>query len=199
MGLGTVGLPLVRLLLDAGFPVMGVDPAPGLVDVLLQGRSPMAHYPDEFCADMASHRELTLVEELPAEGLSATPHVGVICVPTPLDGRGKPDLGAVRAATEALAGTLEGPSLVSLESTTYPGTTRGVLLPILEAAGKRITPEGERNLWLSFAPERVNPGAVDAAAQDAPRLVGGLDPESGRLAEAFYGALGFQTCPTETP
>jgi UDP-N-acetyl-D-glucosamine dehydrogenase len=105
----------------------------------------------------------------------------------------------VRAASASMGAALSGPALVSLESTTYPGTTREVLLPIFQDAGQRIAPESNRNLWLTFAPERVNPGGEDPAARQAPRLVGGLDKASGELAELFYGALGFQTARTQTP
>ncbi len=199
MGLGTVGLPMVRLLLDAGFPVIGVDPGEALIDTLGQGRSPMAHYPDALCEDMAGHPNLTLAYSLPADGLDSVPTVAIICVPTPLDPSGNPDLGAVRAATASLARSLRGPLLVSLESTSYPGTTRGVLLPILEAAERSADPGPGRDLWLDFAPERMNPGSEDAAAQEAPRLVGGLDGDSGLLAEAFYTSLGFQTRATQSP
>jgi UDP-N-acetyl-D-glucosamine dehydrogenase len=199
MGLGAVGLALVRLLLDAGFSVLGVDPGEGIVGTLRAGRSPMRHFPDSWCVDMAGHKALRLVEALPADGLNSTPHVAVICVPTPLRADGDPDLGAVRAATESLASALSGLALVSLESTTYPGTTREVLLPILEAAGHRRAPEDQRNLWLAFAPERVNPGGEDPAARHAPRLGGGFDGASGDLAAAFYSALGFETRRTQTP
>ncbi len=198
MGLGAVGLALVRLLLDAGFPVVGVDPGEGVVPVLREGRSPMAHFPESWCADMAGHGALQLFTELPPEGFAPLPHVGVICVPTPLDSEGQPDLRAVRSAAQALGIAIGGPALIALESTTYPGTTRQVLLPIMQAAGKQIDGP-KRDLWLTFAPERVNPGCGDPAALRAPRLVGGLDEPSGRLANVFYRALGFETRATESP
>ena len=198
MGLGAVGLALVRLLLDAGFSVLGVDPGDAIVSSLRQGRTPMRHFPASWCADMAGHKQLDLAVSLADATLQPGPYVGVICVPTPLDENGQPDLSAVRNAAESLAQTLNGPTLVALESTTYPGTTRQVLQPILQAAGKRFD-GAQRDQWLSFAPERVNPGAEDPAARQAPRLVGGLDEASSRLAEAFYQSLGFKTHATQTP
>ncbi|MEZ6004888.1 MAG: nucleotide sugar dehydrogenase [Planctomycetota bacterium] len=190
MGLGAVGLPLVALLLEAGFTVHGVDCDPATIESLRSGRVPLSHLAGPASEGLFGARRVTWHQVHPgqplAKALPETPAVGVICVPTPLDAAGAPDLEPVRQAARTLARSLPRPALVVLESTSYPGTTREVLAPLFAASGW-----DEEHVAFAFAPERVDPGHGDPAARHAPRLVGGLDEVGGALARRFYTSLGF--------
>jgi UDP-N-acetyl-D-glucosamine dehydrogenase len=182
VGLGYVGLPLVRESCRAGLRVLGFDTSSSVVERLSSGRS---HVDDISDAEIA---------ELLAAGLSVTTDeqmlskadVIVICVPTPLDSDGGPDLTAVKAAARNVAGQLRPGMLVVLESTTYPGTTDEVVRPILEqgsgmAAGKEFA--------LAFSPERIDPGNPTYGLRNTPKVVGGHTPECTLRAEGFYGKI----------
>ncbi len=206
LGLGAVGLPLVRVLLEAGFSVVAADTDEERVRALAAGRSPFSHLSDAWLRDFCHHERVAWQRVAPGEPLEAplpgeTPRrLGIICVPTPLDERGDPDLHPLRAAAQTLAHSLLGPSLVVLESTTYPGTTRRLVAPLFEAAGWHVpqasAPAGNRSeprqAWLAFAPERVDPGRGDPAGLHSPRLVGGLDEGATQSAQALYEALGYR-------
>jgi UDP-N-acetyl-D-glucosamine dehydrogenase len=191
IGLGYVGLPLARAFAVAGYRVLGFDTDPAKVEKLAEGRSYIGHISDES------------VEAMKAAGFEATDRFErlgeadaiIICVPTPLTEARDPDLGYVIASARAIASTLRAGQLVVLESTTYPGTTRDVVLPILQAGGLKAGSD----FFLAFSPEREDPGNPTYSAPTIPKVVGGLDPSSLELAEALYGRVVVRVVPVSTP
>ena len=191
IGLGYVGLPLARAFADAGYRVLGFDTDPAKVEKLARGQSYIGHIADEVVASMK------------AAGFEATdrfdrldePDAVIICVPTPLTEARDPDLGYVIASARSIADRLRPGQLVVLESTTYPGTTRDVVLPILEAGGL----EAGSDFFLAFSPEREDPGNPSYSAPTIPKVVGGLDPASLEVAEALYGRVVVRVVPVSGP
>jgi len=182
IGLGYVGLPLALACLKAGFPVTGYDIDGAKVEMLKAERSYLPHIPvDGIGAAIAAGRFRPSSEIADLGDADAV----LICVPTPLTPARDPDLRYVRDTAAALAPVLKPGALVVLESTTYPGTTEEVLLPILEAAGWTLG----RDLFLAFAPEREDPGNASYSIGRIPKVVGGMDEASGKAAEALYGAV----------
>jgi len=182
LGMGYVGLPLAMAAHDARFSVLGYDVDPAKVESLNAGRSYIRHIRPGKVAEMASSGRFRATGR--REDL-ARADVLVICVPTPLTRQREPDMTFVDATTETLASILRPGQLVVLESTTYPGTTEERLKPRLESGGLRCG----RDFFLAFSPEREDPGNPCFGTTNTPKLVGGVDPLSGDLAEAFYGAL----------
>jgi UDP-N-acetyl-D-glucosamine dehydrogenase len=181
IGLGYVGLPLARAFATAGYPVLGFDTDPVKVAKLTKGESYIGH----ISADSVSTMQANGFEATTRfERLSEADAI-IICVPTPLTESRDPDLGYVIASTRAIAGTLRPGQLVVLESTTYPGTTRDVVLPILEAGGLRVGTD----FFLAFSPEREDPGNPTFSAPTIPKVVGGLEPASLEVARALYGRV----------
>jgi UDP-N-acetyl-D-glucosamine dehydrogenase len=181
IGLGYVGLPLARAFATAGYPVLGFDTDPVKVAKLTKGESYIGH----ISADSVSTMQANGFEATTRfERLSEADAI-IICVPTPLTESRDPDLGYVIASTRAIAGSLRPGQLVVLESTTYPGTTRDVVLPILEAGGLRVGTD----FFLAFSPEREDPGNPTFSAPTIPKVVGGLEPASLEVARALYGRV----------
>jgi UDP-N-acetyl-D-glucosamine dehydrogenase len=181
IGLGYVGLPLVELFSAKGFPVLGLDIDPVKVDHLRAGRSYIGHIGSERVQALldtgrfdATNDFARLVE---ADAI-------LICVPTPLGTHHEPDLSAVFATGRTVGMHLRPGQLVVLESTTYPGTTRDVLRPMLESFGLAAG----RDFFLAYSPEREDPGNPRHSAASIPKVVGGWDATSGALARALYGA-----------
>jgi len=187
IGLGYVGLPLARAFAGAGFPVLGFDTDPSKIEKLNAGRSYIGHIDDASVAAMR------------AAGFEATGRFDrlgeadavIICVPTPLTDAREPDLGFVVASARSIASTLRPGQLVVLESTTYPGTTRDVVRPILEGSGLRAGVD----FFLAYSPEREDPGNPDFSAPTIPKVVGGLDPGCLELASALYGRVVVRVVP----
>jgi nucleotide sugar dehydrogenase len=187
VGLGYVGLPLALAADRAGFPTVGFDVDAERVERLRRGRS----YVGEDVGDPELQRASVRWETRPEELLTAD--VVLIAVPTPLRD-GTPDLGPVQAATATVAEALRPGQLVVLESTTWPGTTEEVLLPMLEAAGLRAGVD----FALAFSPERIDPGSAWDVAS-TPKVVGGVTAIDSELAAAFYGAFVPQVHVTRSP
>lgn len=180
VGLGYVGLPAVFAFHDAGFRVVGFDIDPEKIALLRQGRPYLKHLGHAPVAAIAASDRFTPTSE-PAD-LAACDAV-LVCVPTPLGRHREPDLAYVQNSTRMLAGVLRPGALVVLTSTSYPGTTREVCLPIFEAAGRPLgRPDG---VYLAFSPEREDPGRRGVTTRTIPRLVGGCDEPSGQLAHAL--------------
>ena len=191
IGLGYVGLPLARVFATAGYPVLGFDTDPSKVDRLASGRSYIGHIPDASIAEMvAAGFEPTGDFDRLAEADAI-----IICVPTPLTEARDPNLSYVVASTDAVARTLKVGQLVVLESTTYPGTTRDVVLPILEAGGLKAG----LDFFLAFSPEREDPGNPTFSAPTIPKVVGGIEPGSLEAASALYGQVVVRVVPVSSP
>ncbi len=181
LGLGYVGLPLAAVFAEAGFPVIGVDPDQRKVDAILRGESYIQDVPGEQIARLVTAGKLTATTDFTV--LSQVQAVS-ICVPTPLRKTGDPDLSYILEATQMLAKSMHAGMVVVLESTTYPGTTREILLPRLgEESGLRV---GE-DFFLAFSPERVDPGRKDWTTLNTPKVVGGITPACSEVASAWYG------------
>jgi UDP-N-acetyl-D-glucosamine dehydrogenase len=191
IGLGYVGLPLALLYTDQKFPVTGFDIDQRKVDTLNAGGSYIFRItPPEIQAALAA-------------GLKATSNYAqisemdaiIICVPTPLNEYHEPDLSFITNTAHAIAPHLRAGQLVVLESTTYPGTTEEVLVPILEAENKaslkaaRSATGSDQEFYAAFSPEREDPGNTSVARRDIPKVVGGLDAQASDLAAALYGAI----------
>ncbi len=179
VGLGYVGLPLVRAFVGAGFRTLGFDVDQKKVDELAAGRSYIEHISSEWIAECVNGGKFEPTADMKR---MAEADVLLICVPTPLSDSRDPDLKYVESTTRFIAETLRPGQLVVLESTTYPGTTRDVMLPILAASGLAV---GE-DYFLAYSPEREDPGNPDFSAEGIPKVVGGIDEESLRLAELVY-------------
>ncbi|MEC8252854.1 MAG: nucleotide sugar dehydrogenase [Planctomycetota bacterium] len=191
VGLGYVGLPLLRAFFTAGFRVIGYDVDQQKIDQLHRGESYLKHLGDDFIADFASSDRFDATSD--HERLRDA-DVVVLCVPTPLGGHGEPDMSYIVRSSEMVAQILRKGQLVTLESTTYPGTTRGDMLPILEQSGLKA---GE-DFFVAYSPEREDPGRQDHSTQTIPKLVGGVDEVSGDLAALCYGAAISEVVPVET-
>lgn len=179
VGLGYVGLPLVRAMHDAGHRVVGFDIDESKVRMLKQGQAYLNHLGNDLVATLASSdRFLPTSRPGDLAGCDAI----VLCVPTPLGDHHEPDLSYVSRSTQMVASVLQKGMLISLESTSYPGTTREVCQPLLEAGGLRCG----RDFYLVFSPEREDPGRKDMETRQIPRLVGGIDDISTRVGVALY-------------
>jgi len=182
VGLGYVGLPLAKAVLDGGYPVLGYDIDQRKIDALKTGRSYIEHLGHDFFKGLAANQKFSATAN-PAELAKAD--AILLCVPTPLGQHREPDLTYVLESTKMVAKVLRKGQLVVLESTTYPGTTRDEMLPILEKTGLR---SGE-DFFLAFSPEREDPGSPGRSAALIPKLVGGVDATSGDLAEGLYSRV----------
>ncbi len=181
IGLGYVGLPLVREACRSGLGVVGLDVSDRVVAGLTAGRS---HVDDISEDDVAAMLRAGFTATTDDQVLSLA-DVVVICVPTPLNEDGGPDLTAVNSAAEKVSKWIHPGMLVVLESTTYPGTTDEVVRPILESSGLRAG----RDFWLAFSPERIDPGNPTYGLRNTPKVVGGHTPDCAQRAEEFYGKI----------
>jgi nucleotide sugar dehydrogenase len=181
IGLGYVGLPLAQEAVRSGHRVVGLDTSATVVDRLNAGLSHVDDLSDADIAAMVSGGFRTTSD--PA--CIADASVVVICVPTPLDSTGGPDLGAVLAASRSVAQHITAGTLVVLESTTYPGTTEDVVRPLLEAGGLVVGTD----IHLAFSPERIDPGNATYGLRNTPKVVGGVTSACGERAEKFYSSV----------
>lgn len=179
IGLGYVGLPLLHTFWRGGYPVIGFDVDPVKIEQIHQGENYLKHLGEDFIREMVESDHFDATDDFSRLGEA---DVVISCVPTPLGNHLEPDLSYVEHTTDAIASTLRAQQLVVLESTTYPSTTRQVMLPRLEAAGLKC---GE-DFYVAYSPEREDPGRKDFNTQTIPKLVGGIDQVSGELAVALY-------------
>jgi len=191
IGLGYVGLPLVKTFLQKGFRVTGFDIDQKKVDMLNRGRSYIRHISAAELKDFLGRKKFKASSDF--RGLRDVDAI-LICVPTPLDGHGSPDLSCVLNSTITVAENLRKGQLVILESTTYPGTTDDEMLPILEAGGLR----GGRDFFLAFSPEREDPGNKNFSTATTPKVVGGLTADCLRVAKALYDQIIVRTVPVSS-
>jgi UDP-N-acetyl-D-glucosamine dehydrogenase len=201
IGMGYVGLPLALLYSEQGFPVTGFDIDERKVSTLNAGGS----YIFRITAPE--------IQRARGQGLSATSDYSqlrgmdavIICVPTPLNEYHEPDLSYITGTAESIAPHLQAGQLVILESTTYPGTTEEVMIPILEKGNKnglkasREDSENRKTFFVAFSPEREDPGNQTVARRDIPKVVGGLNEQASQLACALYGSIFNRTVPVSSP
>jgi len=180
LGLGYVGLPLATVMAECGFNVIGVDPDRRKVDSISRGESHIQDVPSEQVARLVKAGRLQATTDFSA--LSKAQAVS-ICVPTPLRKTGDPDLSFILDATAELAKYVHPGMVVVLESTTYPGTTREILLPRLGDVKGLVVGE---NFFLAFSPERVDPGRKDWTTLNTPKVVGGITRACSEVAAAWY-------------
>ena len=179
IGLGYVGLPLALEILKAGFNVIGIDTDRKKIRSLEMGQS--------YIVDVKSEEILNALlggRFYPTDDFEMLRKVDTIsiCVPTPLSKSKDPDISFILAATEEVRKNLRPGQLVVLESTTYPGTTEEIILPELEATGLKVG----KDFFLAFSPERIDPGNRVFSLRNTPKVVGGLTPQCGAMARAFY-------------
>ena len=179
IGLGYVGLPLIRAFIAAGFRTMGFDVDQTKVDKLLAGKSYIGHIASEWISECIETKKFTPTSDMKR---LAEADALLICVPTPLSESRDPDLAYVEATAQQIAAVLRPGQLVVLESTTYPGTTRDVVVPILAERGLKLGTD----YFVAYSPEREDPGNPNFTASGIPKVVGGIEPNSSRLAEALY-------------
>ena len=192
VGLGYVGLPLARHFIGAGHRVIGVDTSSERVEALLRGECPLCHMPGEWVAPSVASGHFAPTADF---GLLADADAVILCVPTPLTAHREPDLSHVRGAAEAAVRHLRPGTLMVLESTTWPGTTEEVLLPLLAAGGG----EAGRDFFLAFSPEREDPGNRAFSLGDIPKVVGGMTAACTETAEALYGRVCSRVVPVSRP
>ena len=190
VGLGYVGLPLILRLSEAGFAVTGFDVNRAHLDRLNRCESPFTHIPDAEVAAMVA-RDLVLTDDYAA---ARDVDALLICVPTPLDRYKQPDLSYVVESMKALAPHMRADMLVSLESTTWPGTTEEVLRPIIESHGLAVG----RDVALVFSPEREDPGNRKYSIRQIPKVVGGATPTCRAVGEMLYGAIVDRVVPVSS-
>ena len=201
IGMGYVGLPLALLFSEQKFSVTGFDIDAKKVDALESGGS--------YIYRIAP----TEIQTARAQGFTATSDYAnianmdaiIICVPTPLSEYHEPDLSYITATAESISPHLRSGQLVVLESTTYPGTTEEILVPILERSNTqglqaaRAGVKGDNVFHVVFSPEREDPGNDTVARRDIPKVIGGLDPQATELGAKLYGSIFNRTVPVSTP
>ena len=180
IGLGYVGIPLIQAFVKAGFNTMGFDIDQRKVDRLLAGESYIGHIPSKWIAECIETKRFIPTADM--KRLAEADAI-LICVPTPLSDSRDPDLSYIEATARQIAAALRPGQLIVLESTTYPGTTRDVVLPLLAAGGLKV---GE-DFFLAYSPEREDPGNPNFSASGIPKVVGGIEPHSAALAASLYG------------
>jgi UDP-N-acetyl-D-glucosamine dehydrogenase len=195
IGLGYVGLPLVLRFVQKGFRVLGFDTDPQKVASLNAGHSYIQHIPSDQIA-------ASLERDNAGPGFAATsnldrlgePDVLLICVPTPLNRHREPYLDFVEQSARAIAKTLRRGQMISLESTTYPGTTDEIVLPVLASSGMQVG----KDFFLVFSPEREDPGNATYGVQNTPKVVGGITEGCLRAGETLYSQIISQVIPVSS-
>ena len=180
IGLGYVGLPLAVELAEAGYRVLGFDVTARVVEGINAGRSHVQDVPTERLGKLVKAGKISATTDL---SRLREPDCIAICVPTPLSKTRDPDVSYISAATDSVTKTIRPGQVVILQSTTYPGTTREMLLPALERGGLKVG----KDFFLAFSPERVDPGNPRFNTRNTPKIVGGVTPACTKVVTALYG------------
>lgn len=192
VGLGYVGLPLAVAFADAGLNVLGFDNQQKRVDLVNKGQSYIVDVSSESLSTAIANKLLeATVDQTRLKEVDAI----CICVPTPLTKTKDPDLSYVIYESEEISKHLQRGQLIVLESTTYPGTTSEVMLPILERSRLKVG----QDFYLAYSPERVDPGSSNYNIRNTPKVVGGIDSQSTRLAELLYSQVADIVVPVKSP
>lgn len=192
IGLGYVGLPLALSFSKAGFKVLGLDIQQKRVDLVNKGKSYIVDVESRSLSKIVARG---LIEATTDQSRLKEVDAICICVPTPLTKTKDPDLSAVIYESEQISKYLQPGQLIILESTTYPGTTKEVMLPILERSGLKV----KRDFYLAFSPERVDPGSKNFNIKNTPKVVGGIDAKSTKLAALLYSQVADAVVPVSSP
>ena len=192
IGQGYVGLPLAMAAVDAGWTVIGVDNFEAKVAQINGGSSPVEDISDVQLQAAISKRAYRATTDFSAVSEAS---VITICVPTPLDEKREPDLALLRSAATGIAPYVSDETLVVSESTSYPGTLREIIIPIINS----LKPNNSSKVYFASAPERVNPGDLVWNQKNTPRLVGSIDKESQQRALAFYESICDAAVSVSTP
>jgi UDP-N-acetyl-D-glucosamine dehydrogenase len=202
IGCGYVGLPLGLRFAEAGHRVTGFDTDPSKVEKLNRGQSYIQHIPTTKIQQFVQSKHFNATSDF--SGLVEMDAI-LICVPTPLDQRREPDLSYVEQTAQSILPHLQRGQLVVLESTTYPGTTEELVLPILGKSGMKCPiahgPQDENvttDFFLAFSPEREDPGNKQYGLSQIPKVVGGVNPPSGRAAQSLYAQIVSRVVPVSS-
>jgi len=202
IGLGYVGLPLGLRFAEAGHRVTGFDTDPTKIEKLNHGQSYIQHIPQNKIQQFVQSKHFSATTDF---SRLAEMDAILICVPTPLDQRREPDLSYVEKTAQSIRPHLQRGQLVVLESTTYPGTTEELVLPVLEETGMKCPvaqgPEHEHintDFFLAFSPEREDPGNKQYGLAQIPKVVGGVNPPSGRAAVSLYAQIVARVVPVSS-
>ena len=194
IGLGYVGLPLLRAFWEAqgcAYRVIGFDVDPRKISMLRQGQNYLKHLGDQFVSEMAQSDRFEVTADF---ARLADADAILVCVPTPLGKHLEPDLSYVEQTADAIAATLRPGQLIVLESTTYPRTTREIMLPRFESQGLACG----KDFYLAYSPEREDPGRKNHSTGTIPKLVGGIDPASRQVAADLYRHAVAQVIPVSS-
>ncbi|HEV7553616.1 MAG TPA: nucleotide sugar dehydrogenase [Candidatus Angelobacter sp.] len=200
IGLGYVGLPLVLLFSEKDFSITGFDVDAKKIDIIKRGGSYIVRIPE---AEIQAAKEKGFTATADYSQIANMDAI-IICVPTPLDDHHEPDLSFIEATAEAIVPYLRPGQLVVLESTTYPGTTEELLIPILEKnplglKAARGDEDTANTFYVAFSPEREDPGNDTVARCDIPKVVGGLNLKATEFGRQMYGTIFHKTVPVSTP
>src|SRR5277367_6330351 len=202
IGCGYVGLPLALRFAEAGHRVIGFDTDPVKVEKLNKGQTYIQHIPQNKIQQFVQSKHFGATTDF---ARLAEVDAIIICVPTPLDQRREPDLSYVEKTAQAIRPHLQRGQLVVLESTTYPGTTEELVLPVLQETGMKCPiahgPENEQivtDFFLAFSPEREDPGNKQYGLAQIPKVVGGVNPPSGRAAVSLYAQIVAKVIPVSS-
>jgi UDP-N-acetyl-D-glucosamine dehydrogenase len=199
IGMGYVGLPLALLFTDQKFKVTGFDIDAKKVETLNRGGSYIVRILPEEIQAAQGHGLIATTEYHRIAEMDAV----IICVPTPLNEYHEPDMSYVVETVEAVAPHIRAGQIIILESTTYPGTTDEVVVPLLEKGNKRglkvARNDGDTGFYVAFSPEREDPGNTAVARHDIPKVIGGVGPAATTMAQAMYGSIFRTTVPVSSP
>lgn len=191
IGLGYVGLPLINAYVEAGYSAIGYDVDPKKIEKLNRGETYIAHIKPQIIQGWLDKKRFEATADMKR---LAEADVLLICVPTPLSESRDPDLKYVESTAEAISAALRPGQLVILESTTYPGTTRDVVVPILDKAGLTLG----KDYFVAYSPEREDPGNKQFSTSTIPKVVGGMDETCLKLADLFYKQAMTKTVPVSS-
>jgi UDP-N-acetyl-D-glucosamine dehydrogenase len=191
IGLGYVGLPLIKAFVEAGYSTLGFDVDERKIERLLRGESYIGHIASQWIGQSVRQDRFAPTADMTRLGEA---DAVLICVPTPLNESRDPDLSYIEATARQIAAALRPGQLIVLESTTYPGTTRDVVKPILEATGL----VAGRDFFLAFSPEREDPGNANFTSHTIPKVVGGINEVSLELASSLYSNAVVRTVPVSS-
>jgi len=192
VGQGYVGLPLAMAAANAGWTVVGIEKSESRVEQLNLGSSPVEDVSDAQLKSALESQKYVATSDL---SKIEKCQIVIVCVPTPLNGSREPDLSLVEAAIREITPYLSDETLIVSESTSYPGTLRNFIVPMVKANSK----SAHSKYYFASAPERVNPGDKNWNMKNTPRLVGGIDPESQQLAMDFYQSICDEVVATSSP